>query len=378
MRYDKPLAFTEAKAVLYRQKQERTKEGNQTIMSKIVVKVNGKSYDAVSGRRMDDVIAPVQKPVHVAKTAAPVTETVQKSTHNQTRQAANHAKAHVPQVSHTLMRRAVKKPSTSLKKQVHVQHELAHTSQQAIRVKHTASHIDHARLQRATSVEQNEQVRRFHSPAVVPVTFAELPVQDAPHYAPATEPPVAPPTTSNSPLDMFEQAITNATHYVDVAAHKTHFKKKARRHALAMSAGVLALVFIGGFAAYLNVPKLQVAVAGNVAGVSTKAPDFAAANFVYKGVKAHNDRLVYSFGNELASYQLIEQETNWSASEMIEQVSSIAANGTPNYTVLQSSTTTVYKFSSRHATWVKDGIWYQVHGEQPLSDAQLLVLAQNS
>lgn len=348
-------------------------------MSKIVVQVNGKSYDAVSGRRMDDVIAPVKHTAAPAKKPISVIQSKPKSAPVQSRQAASHTKPHAPQTSHTLMRRAVKKPTAGLKKQVQVQHELAHASPHAISVKHSVVHVDHARLQRAASIEKNEQVRRFHSPATIPVTFADVPVRTAPQTLPASEPPLAPPPTpTNNPLDMFEQAITNATHYVDVAAHKSHFKKKARRHALAMSAGVLALLFIGGFAAYLNVPKLQVAVAGNVAGVSTTAPNFSAAGFQYKGVKAQNSRLIYTFASEFASYELVEQKTNWSGSDMIEQVSSVAANGTPNYTELEAGVATIYKFSSRHATWVKNGIWYQVHGEQPLSDAQLLALARNS
>jgi hypothetical protein len=177
---------------------------------------------------------------------------------------------------------------------------------------------------------------------------------------------------------MFEHAIANATHFVDIAGRKTQFKKKARRHALAMSSGVLALLFIGGFLAYQNTPKLQVKVAGAVAGVSTRMPDFKAAGFTYEGVSANGSRVTYTFKSSLASYRLVAQATSWSGEDMIKQVSSVSASGMPNYQTVSSGTLTIYKFSDRHATWVNHGTWYQVHGDQPLSDAQLKSLAIHS
>jgi hypothetical protein len=348
-------------------------------MEKTVVHVNGKSYDAVTGRRMTDVIAPVQK--QVKKTPKPAqimsTSVQPKPSTQHTRQAAAHTRRHAPQSAQTLMRRAVTKPKAGLKKQLHVQHELAHTVEHAIPVKHVAAHVDTARAQRAKQVEKDQQVHRFHGPAQVPVKFGNIAVQAAPQSISTHEPPVIPATVASQPADLFEQAIANATHYVDIAAHNTYFKKKARRHAIVMTSGIAVLVALGSFFTYSNTPSLQARMAGVVAGVSTSMPDFAAAGFLYEGVSGHEDRLTYRFRSELASYQLVEQQTNWSGAQMIRQISSVKANGTPNYTELSVGSMTLYKFSDSHATWVKDGIWYQIHGSQPLSDAQFTALVQN-
>ncbi|QQS19394.1 hypothetical protein IPL85_03850 [Candidatus Saccharibacteria bacterium] len=346
-------------------------------MGKTVVQVNGKLYDAVSGRRIIDIASPPEKPVvqRVKKPSPIAVTTVSK----QARQPAAHAKHRHPESSKTLVRRAVKKPSAGLKKQMHVQHEISHSEQQSIVVKHIASHVDTARLHRATATEKNQQVHRFHSPAVVPTTFTHVQVQTPPQDLPANEPLIVPPPTpSNDPPDIFEQAIANASHFVDITAHKTHLKKKARQHALTMVAGVTVLLFLGGFLALRNTPSLQVKMAGVVAGVSTHMPNFAAAGFTYEGVSGKDSRLVYTFRSDLARYQMVEQTTNWSGEEMIRQVSSVAANGAPNYTTVQAEGRTIYKFSDRHATWITHGTWYQVHGEQPFSDAQLAALAKNS
>ncbi len=348
-------------------------------MEKTVVQVNGKSYDAVTGRRITDIIAPVKQQLQHTQKPETVVRVKQQQTRAQTsRPTASHAKRHTPQTAKTLMRRAVTKPKAGLKKQLHVQHEVAHTSEHAIAVKHTALHLDTARARRAKQIEKDQQVHRFHSPTPVPVTFVPVAVQAAPQNVAVQEAPVAPPPTTSTPADMFEQAIANATHYVDIAAHSKHFKKKARRHLVTMTAGVAALLAIGGFLTYSNTPSLQARMAGVVAGVSTSMPNFAAAGFRYEGVSGHNDRLTYRFSSELATYQLVEQQTNWDGAQMIRQVSSVAANGTPNYTEFVADNVTIYKFSDSHATWIKGGTWYQVHGKQPLTDAQLAALVKNS
>ncbi|PID30427.1 hypothetical protein CSA80_02085 [Candidatus Saccharibacteria bacterium] len=359
-------------------------------MGKAVVQLNGTAYDAGTGQRIADIspargaqrTAPAQKPKRTAaaKTASAASATRQ-------RKPAAHTKHRATQSSKTLMRHAVKKPASSTKKQLHVQHELTHTTQHAPVVKQTAAHVDAARLHRAQQVEKDHQVRRFHSPAPIPVTFTDLAVQTSPNdpTEPADPAPDIPPPApipdekqKQQPHDMFEQAIANATHYVDIAAHKAHFRKKARRHVAAMSAGIVSLLLIGGFLAYANIPSVQVRVAGVVAGVSTRLPDFRAAGFTYDSVSGENERIVYNFHSELAPYQLIEQQTNWNGKQMIHHVSSVAANGRPNYTQLTAGNIMVYKFSDTHATWVKDGIWYQAHGDQPLSDDQIRALVENS
>lgn len=346
-------------------------------MEKNVLQMNGKAYDAVTGRRIDGLVPPKKATLKAAATSASPAASKVSAKARQT----NHAAYRQPQHAQTLMRRAVKKPTTGLKKQLHVHQAISHAPAQTIAVKHVASHVDSTRLRRAESTEKHAQVSRFNPPSVVPVTFTAVPVKHAPQDIPGTEPPtpvVPPPTPTNTPPDIFEQAIANATHFVDVAEHKTHFKKKARRHALTMTAGVFALLMLGSFLTYQNTPTLQVKVAGVVAGVSTRMPDFKAAGFSYEGVSGSGTKVVYRFKSSLAHYQLIEQTTNWTGQEMIDQVSSVAANGTPNYTILTVGKRTVYKFNDRHATWVANGTWYQVHGSQPLSDSQLTALVQNS
>ena len=351
-------------------------------MVKTAENTSGKPYSAATGKKINDIIAPVsrvkQMPTSKQSVSAKTQPTNVKAVPKKTRVVASHSKHRSPQPSQTLMRRAVKKPAAGLKKQLHVQQPMSQ-NRESISVKHAVNRVDETKLRRAQQTQTHSQVNRFHAPAAVPVTLAPVPVKEAPRTTSSIkQPSTTPPVPARAPADMFEKAIANATHYVDIAERKAHFKKHARRHAFTMIAGILFLVRLGAFTTDRNTRSLQIKVAGVVAGVSTQAPDFKAAGFVYDGVAAHGTKLIYGFRNSLTRYQLVEQTTNWSGQEMIDQVSSVAANGTPNYTTLDVGNVTVYKFSSRHATWINHGTWYQVHGDQPLSDAQLAALVKNA
>lgn len=340
-------------------------------MEKKMLQVNGKIYDAVTGQRIDGIVAPRSKNPKVTKTA----QTTPKDSHklDLAKRPANHAGRHRPAHAQTLMRGAVKKPSASIKKQLHPQSAITHDTQ-AIPVKHSVEHIDNARAERAMKASQHRQIHRFHPPGQVPVTFAEIPVQKAPQRVPVAAPPIR----ADSPIALFDHAITQATHFVDITSHKTIFRKKARRHALAMSGGIISLLLIAGFLAYQNTPKVQVQVAGAVAGVSTRMPNFKAAGFTYLGVKTNGSMVVYDFASSGSTYRLTAQATSWTGEDMINQISAVDASGTPNYQIISNGTFKVYKFSNQSATWINHGTWYQVYGNTPLSDDQLLALATHS
>ncbi len=289
----------------------------------------------------------------------------------------NHAHAHKPDTPKTLMRSAVKRPTPSFKQQTSIQGSLQHKVPSLVATKKSVSTVDPYRLSRAASVERSPHVARHHNPSAAPLTigFAPLPVQAAPEKPTETGAPA--PQHSNKPIDIFEHALANAGNFVDMQAHASHFKKQARKHFTSMTAGALALLVIAGFAAYQNTPGLQFKVASLQAGVATRMPNFQAAGFAYNGARATNGKLVVGFRGTDATYQMTQQATNWSDSDMIQNISSTDAGGNPNYTTVNSHGVNVYKLSNNSATWVSGGKWYQVTGTRALSDNQLSSLVSN-
>ncbi len=345
-------------------------------MSQEIIRLQGKAYDAITGAPVHDAAKSPKHPHKAAASTPAKTPAVAHSSHHST---INHIKAHAVQPSHTLMRRAVKKPGQGTKRQLRVQGTLTHPLSATIAIKHSAEQIDAARLGKAQQIQKHHQVNRFGGQTDIAIKFANIPVQQAPDNLPTNDPPVTPPPVpTNKPVDIFEHAMANASNFVDITAHRAHFKKKTKQHMLSAAAGSVALLLIAGFAAYQNTPGLQLKIAGFRAGVATATPDFRATGFAYNGATANHSRLVIGLKSASGTYQLSEQKTNWSGEDMITQVSAVDASGQTNYSTLQAGGHTVYRFGNTQATWVKGGIWYQVNGNQGLTDTQLKSLVQNT
>jgi hypothetical protein len=303
----------------------------------------------------------------------------QKLTVKRTPVTANHTKAHATQGSTILMRKAVKRPAPSLHKQLAPTGSLHHAVPSLIVPKLSAISIDAQRLARAQSANRNPHIAH-HTVGVtgVPPLLMPLPVQPVPVKPEGEVPSTSPaPMPTNKPSDIFEHALANATNFVDMQAHKKHFKKHARRHVSSMAAGTLALLVIAGFAAYQNTPGIQLKIASVQAGVATNMPNFKAAGFAYNGAKAESGKLTVGFSSQSAHYQLVQQTTNLSGSDIIQNIGATDASGTPDYRTLHTGTTTVYRFDNTNATWVQNGKWYTVTGTGALTDTQVKNLVSN-
>ncbi len=355
-------------------------------MKTATVQLNGKTYDAISGVMISDIRPPaaVAKTATVKKAAAktvvskPVhVETPSTSSRIHVHAIAKHARGQTQQPSITLMRKAVRKPAPGLKKALNIQAPLAKQAVNVIVEKVAVSSVDTSRQERAKQTEKHTSIQHYGQ-STATIRAAHVPVKNAPEDPEPEEVAAPAPKPSNGLDELFERAMENATHFVDVTTSKTHFKKKVRMHVASMSAGTLALLLVIGFAAYQNSPGLQLRVAGFQTGVSTANPNFAASGFAYNGVTAKDGKRIIGLKSNTGEYQLSQQSTNWSGQEMIQQVSSVSASGDPNFTTVTGGGRTIYRFSGNQATWVKHGVWYQVSGTKSLSDSQLESLAQNS
>lgn len=355
--------------------------------SKNTIELNGRHYDATTGALLDSTPASRAAPKTidgVFRTPVVTTDAATGPTPAQiTRQAhkvAVHAKAHRTESSKTLMRGAVKRPEPQARQ--HAQGALQRAVPSLIATKQSVRVVDERRLARAKATPRNPSIThhatsaadgvRVLAAAATPLAPRTLPGKPGP-----TVPAVPAPRQTNKPLDIFEHAIANAGHFVDVQSRKHHFKQQARRHALSMVAGTLAFIVIASFALYQNTPGLQLKVASLRAGVPAGMPDFQAAGFAYNGVKAGDGTLAIGFSGKNGTYQLVQQPTNWNDSDMIQNIGSTTASGYPAYTTVSAQSTTVYRMGSTNATWVANGTWYTISGTHSLSDSQVAALVEN-
>lgn len=324
-------------------------------MSTQTITIKGRCFDAVTG-------------AVVPKSATPIA--AKKDT------AAKHA----PKPSSTLMRAAVKKPShPAIRVQTTVEDDVPEPRHIVV-PKVAISSVNPSRSERAEQTKLSEKISRFgaqEQSSTVTKRFEHVPVQLAPETPESTEPPVPEPKRTNTP-DMFVRAIASASHFVDLKEHHTKQRRAAKRHAISMATGFAALLVIAGFATYINMPSVQIRIAGIQAGVNATQPNFQKAGFAYGGVQASDGKRVIGLRANGGNYTLLERATNWDGETMITTVSSVNANGAPNYTTVKVGANTVYRFAPTQATWVKNGTWYHLSGTHAVTDSQLASLVKNT
>ena len=354
-------------------------------MRKQIIEINGHQYDAVSGILLtsDGAISHATAADHDAQANTHFSgiRRAASKTPTKTSEKSKAKTAHTVKPSTTLMRSAVKKPASTPIKARHTLPDTLPPIVHTIDAKKSVSSVNYARLERAQSTVRNEKVSRFHAsekPKGIKTQYAHVPLQIAPEKPEETVEPVPAPERTNNPLDMFSEALAQASNFVDLKAHSAAYRRRARRYFASMAMGVAALLAIVGFAAYINSPDLQIRVAGFHAGVSTANIDFDKAGYAYTGVSATPTKRIIGLSHGTSHYQLTEEATNWDGETMIRSISSIHANGSPNYTTVKAGESTVYRFSQTRATWVKNGTWYTLSGDSTVSDSQLTALVQNS
>jgi len=306
------------------------------------------------------------------------------------RNQPNHVRHHVAQHSQTLRRDTVPTPGQSTHNTLRPSGVLQHKVPTLIQVKQSADSIDADRLVRAGGTPKSPLVARHatHTPGLFP-TFAPVAVQPTPNpTAPPVVPPPVPsndgvppapaPTPDNKPTDIFEHALANANHFADIRAHKESYRKKARTHVVSMVFGSLALIVVASFVAYQNSPTLQLKVASIKSGVNTHMPNFAAAGFTFNGLRADSNQLIFGFKGNKGTYELTQTNTNLNDASMIQAIAATNSNGTPIYQVLMAGNTMVYRFNNTNATWVSNGQWYTVSGNNALTNQQVQAIVQHT
>lgn len=351
-------------------------------MGENVITINGKRYDAKTGRLLDSSAS--------AKHAAPK-PTAKK--HNgpsidgfSRRPAGSHiVAAHAihkkTERSKTLMRGAVKKPASTKvhSTAAHTSHHKAHAAEPAITLN------NHERAARAATVSKSKLISRFGSqPAadssIKHTSLAHLPVKPAP---PITTHGSAPIISRPDTVNPFQNAIDNAN------SHEQPLHRKAsRRHRIARALRVkprtvslgsflLAGMLLGGFFVYQNIPNLAMKVAAARSGVNASLPGYKPAGFALNGpIKYSSGKISISYRSvsDERAYQVTQSTSEWNSETLLENFVAVDRRA---YQTYQDKGKTIYIYNDNNATWVDGGVWYQVEGRSSLNSDQLLRIANS-
>ena len=325
-------------------------------MSKTVT-INGTVYDTETG-----AILRVER-----NAAARSTQT----------RVANEIHAH-PQKSQTLQRRYIAKQKPAASQAVAVKKTAP--AQPAIQrhravqpPKRNTTHPDVVRFAKSIKAPVRQQVS---TPDIAPTKHAL--VQAAQQRQAAVKQNAAPREVLPSSV-IKKQAIESATQKMPAKASRKEVKQPKKISAFRRFSRVasvsLAIMLIGAYFTYLNMPALSTRIAATQAGINASYPSYQPSGYRLNGSVAYEQgRVIMNFASNGSSEQftLAQTQSNWDSSAVLENY--VKPNSDDKYTTTTANGLTIYSYGTT-AVWVNAGILYTVSGDAELAPSQVERLA---
>lgn len=346
---------------------------------KNIITINGRSYDAATGRPMAEHTrapkAPSQTPTSPHHRAfsdisgpsrLQTPATTQKSPHNTVKAHAVHQK---PQKSHTLHRAALKKPAplkpltpAPVKVEADYASPVVHRSPAISKFgpTHRAASQSHV----ATSTPEPPKPTGEDKPRirVHPVVAKAL----------AKQPVAAPQNSSELKEALIRERLAEATPNTQGAPKHRRLSRQPRLATILTSS--LALLLLAGYLTYINLPNISMRVAAARAGISANYPNYKPDGYHFAGPITYQPgevNILFKSNTNDRNFSIKQKASNWDSQAVLDNY---VAKKTGTYLTYQERGLTIYSFGNR-AAWVNGGLLYTIEGNAPLSSDQLLRIA---
>lgn len=316
------------------------------------IEINGKKYDAATGRLLN----------HSPGQAVNVDGIVKPSASHKKQAARTHHKSHQvsksPQRSKTLMREYVKKPTHTPK-----------TGEESTVVQPKLGAHSNQRIDRAKNTEKSPHIARFadaHRKKIVKHRPGLVVKEPEANLAQQKLEPL---------VEQFEDAIQNASSHLEEYIEERLKFNASRKFAYALaSLGVLVIV---GALAYQFIPEAKVKVASHKAGFAADIPNYSPAGYGLSGkVEAASGEvaLAYKSRTDDNGFKITQTPTSWNSQSLLGNF--LVSSG-KQYESFESAGKTVYIYDGSNATWVDGGIWYKLEGNATLASDQILKIVNS-
>jgi hypothetical protein len=321
-------------------------------MSQKTVIINGTIYDVRTGMPISPAVTTKTPPV----------------TQSDVKKAPTHSHAvHAqPQKSRTLSRRVVKSSAP----------KIAPSMQQVRRPMVTKSPAISKFAPHPADITPRQVA--LEPVPVIPPTNAPHPAIVKAQQEMAREAARKAPTAAPKPAQMIKreavaEALQNAPKHSE--AHKQ--VKQPRKFARFMSVGsvTIALLLLGGYFTYLNMPNLSVRVAAAQAGVNATYPSYKPDGYGLAGAVGYTQGEVsmkFASNSGPQSYSLSQKKSSWDSSAVLDNY--VKEKAGDNYITYSERGLTIYTYGS-NAAWVNGGVLYTINGDAPLSSDQIRRIA---
>ena len=176
------------------------------------------------------------------------------------------------------------------------------------------------------------------------------------------------------------EAIQKALDTASSSHEKSHgraHKQPKQRHArfLQVATACMALLLIGGYFTYINMPNVSVRIAAAQAGINANYPSYHPSGYSLSGPVAYNDGQVsmkFASNGSNQAYTVSQSRSGLDSTAVLDRF--VKPEAGDNYTVTRSNGLTIYSYQG-NAAWVNSGILYEVRGNAPLTNDQIQRIA---
>ncbi|HEX6416651.1 MAG TPA: hypothetical protein VFZ62_03935 [Candidatus Saccharimonadales bacterium] len=334
-------------------------------MSQKTITINGTTYDAHTG-------LPVEGDARVTSPSSSFDKPKSHHSHD------IHSRT---QKSHTLNRRVVKKiasqtqtqPQTATAPHKPVQKSPAITKF----APHPTGNIKRGRVMSDIGPTAHPMVQKAHQQMSQKAPQKQSVVAPAPHMRSQHQPAKAAPKPSHViKQEAVAKALNEAPSH-QKNAHKEHKVKGGRKTSriLSIASASLALLLLGGYFTYLNMPNLSVRVAAAQAGIDASYPSYRPDGYSLNGPVAYDQGEVsmkFAANAGPQNFAITQTKTDWDSSALKENY--VKTKWGENATQYTENGLTIYALDG-DAAWVNNGILYTIDGDAPLSSSQIRGIA---
>jgi hypothetical protein len=157
--------------------------------------------------------------------------------------------------------------------------------------------------------------------------------------------------------------------------HKRVSKKIKGNKLKSVATASLATLLIGGFLVYMNLPTINIALAGRAADMSVKVPKGIPSNFALSPKVTSSQGIVtlqYKSRVDDRAFQIIQQKDDMTVDTLKEAIARLSKNQFQTY---EASGITLFLGPDDRVDWVDAGVRYSMTGETGFTPDQIATIA---
>lgn len=152
--------------------------------------------------------------------------------------------------------------------------------------------------------------------------------------------------------------------------------KKRTSRFVSLASASLALLLLGGYFTYINMPSLSVRVAAAQAGVNATYPEYRPDGYSLRGPVAYTEgEVLMKFAANAGpqTFSISQTKTNWDSAALEENYVAKESNGGYIDPYIERGLK-IYIYDN-NAAWINGGVLYKLTGDAPLSNDQIRRIA---